>query len=65
MLKDFKDMYKADREAYAGKTFVAITHGTFLNYIVCYFTNNLGNAPLEFFLPENNSVTILDFSDVK
>ena len=65
LLKEFKEMFKANREALSGKTLVAIAHGTFLNNLACLFTNNVANAHLEFFIPENNSMTILDFADVK
>ena len=65
LLKDFKDFYRANKEQVHGKTFVSITHGSFLNTLGCMFTNNLGNAQADFFIPENNSVSILDFSEVK
>ena len=42
-----------------------MTHGTFLNTLACVFTNNIAQAPTAFFIPENSSVSILDFSDVK
>ena len=57
MLKEFKDSYQENKS----KTFLAIAHGTFLNYLVCMFTNNLGNSQQEFLIAENNSLTILDF----
>lgn len=65
MIKDFKEMYRSDREKFAGKTFIAISHGSLLSTLACVFTNNLANASLECFIPENNSLSILDFADVK
>ncbi len=65
LLRDFKDFYRENREKVQGKTFVAITHGSFLSTMSCLFTNNIGVADLDFFIPENNSVTIIDFMDVK
>ncbi len=65
LVKDFKEIYRSNREKYEGKTFVAISHGSFLNTLACTFTNNVPQASLDFFIPENNSVTILDFADVK
>lgn len=44
LMKDFKELYKSNREAYQGKTFICISHGTFLNNLACVFTNNIGNA---------------------
>ena len=58
-------MYKAKSEVVADKTFVAIAHGYFLNTLACLFTNNLGNVSQQFFIPENNSITILEYADVK
>ncbi len=65
IVKDFKEMYKSDREKYGGKTFVAISHGSLLSTLACIFTNNLANVNLECFIPENNSLSILDFVEVK
>ncbi len=58
-------MYKANRDEMKGKTLLAITHGAFLNTLACVFTNNIGNAEQDFFIPENSSVTILDIEEVK
>lgn len=65
LIREFKDYFRENRETVKGKTFIGITHGAFLNTLACVFTNNLDNASLDFFIPENNSVTILDFDDVK
>lgn len=58
-------MYRSDREKHGKSTYLAVCHGNLQNVLACMFTNNLGNADLEFFIPENNSLTILDFADVK
>ena len=42
VLKEFKEFYKASDAQ--GKTFVAISHGYFLNCMACMFTNNLANS---------------------
>jgi len=40
---------------------VSIAHGSLLSIIACMLTNNMGNAEKDFFVPENNSLTVLDF----
>ena len=45
------------------KTILVVSHGAFLNSLACIFTNNLHHSEKNFFLPDNNSLTILDLSD--
>ncbi len=65
LVRDFKELYKQNRDKFQGKTLVAITHGSFLSTLGCNLINNVPSCPLEFFIPKKNSVSILDFSNVK
>ena len=57
MLKDFKEIYKDN----IGKNLLVISHGSFLNDLICLFTNNIKNASSDFMIPSNNSLTVLEF----
>lgn len=65
VIKEFKELYRSNKDEYKGKTLLAVTHGAFLNTLACVFTNNIAMADQDFFIPENNSVTILDIEEVK
>jgi broad specificity phosphatase PhoE len=62
-VKELKDIYRAAPEN-RKKVYFAITHGAFLSTLGCVFTNNIDIANEDFFIPENNSIAILDFEEV-
>lgn len=39
-----------------------ISHGGFLNDLICLFTNNIANANNDFMIPSNNSMSIVEFT---
>ena len=45
LVRDFKELYRSNREKYMGKTFVAISHGSLMSTLACTFTNNIPQAP--------------------
>ena len=51
LVRDFKEIYRSNRDKYMGKTFVAVSHGSMMSTLACTFTNNVPQAPLEFFIP--------------
>jgi broad specificity phosphatase PhoE len=59
VIKDLKEMYYSN----IGKTILVVTHGGFLNYLLCTYTNNVPNSSSEFFIPENNSISIMEFKE--
>ena len=61
VFRNFKDLHKGNKEL----VMLAVCHGTFINTMMCTFTNNLQIVKQEFFIPENNSLTIIDFVDEK
>ncbi|TNV73685.1 hypothetical protein FGO68_gene6310 [Halteria grandinella] len=65
VIKEFKELYRDPTQDNKNKTFLAVTHGAFLNTLACVFTNNIASADQDFFIPENNSVTILDIEEVQ
>ena len=63
MLRELKDLYYVEDNS--SKTILAISHGSFLNNIMCTLTNNVSISKGDLFLPVNNSMAILDFQEVK
>ena len=45
------------------KTILIVSHGTLLNYLMCNYTNNVPNATSEFFIPENNSISVIELKE--
>ena len=59
-MQQFKAMAKG--ESLRGKTLFAVSHGQFLNALVCHLTNsNRQTLESGCFNPNNNSLTVIDF----
>ena len=61
VVKTLKEKY----EEFKGQTVLVVTHGAFLNDLICTYTNNVSNSKRDYYIVENNSITIMDFEHKK